>query len=429
MSNTIALIAHDHQKDNLVAFIKQYEATLSRYQVIATSNTGNRILEQTNLQVECFLPGAMGGDVQIAAQVAIGEVGAVIFLIDSGAAQPEEPPVQTLLRICEIHNVPIAINIVTARAVINFLSNKKIAHLIFNPISGQGNPEQDLVLIKRLLRPEIQLNVILTESEKEPGEQAKEAIKEGTDLVIASGGDGTISAVAAAVIGTEIPLGIIPRGTANAFSVALGIPTNINAACEIILAGSTRVVDGALCNNVPMILLAGIGFEAEVVATANRELKNQFGVLAYLLAGAKQIATQESFEAEIEIDGRVSSFQSEAMTVANAAPPTSIMAQGWGETLVDDGLLDVTIGVRQSQESNFASRLQAVNTLADLFTSALIKRPTNREDILCLRVPRIKISANPPQKVVVDGEIIGTTPVEIHSIPQGLTVFAPLSPG
>ena len=93
--------------------------------------------------------------------------------------------------------------------------------------------------------------------------------------------------------------------------------------------------------------------------------------MAYLLAGAQQIATQEAFEAEIEIEGQVSKFFSSAMTVANAAPPTSILAQGWGETLIDDGLLDVTIDINQSQESNLATRLQAVNALADLFTSAI----------------------------------------------------------
>ena len=426
MPNTIALIAHDRKKDDLVALVKQYEVILSRYQAIATKNTGQKIQQQTNLKVHCLLPGVMGGDVQIAAQVATEEVTAVIFLIDSLSEQPQEPDIQVFLRICELHNVPLATNLATAKAVINYLSDKRIAHLIFNPISGQGNPDQDLALIKRLLKPQIQLNVILTQAEIEPGEQAKEAIKDGTDLVIASGGDGTVSAVAAAVMETDIPLGVIPRGTANAFSVAMGIPTNINAACETILAGTTRVVDVAHCNDVPMILLAGIGFEAEMVAKADRDLKNQFGVLAYLLAGAQQFTTQEAFEAQIEIDGQVSSFQSLAMTVANAAPPTSILAQGWGETVVDDGLLDVTIGVRQSQESSLATRISAVNALADLFTSALIKQPTNREDILCFRVPQITISANPPQKVVVDGEIIGTTPVEIRCIPQGLTIFAPL---
>ena len=427
MPNTIALIAHDRKKDDMVVLVKQYQEILSGYQAIATANTGQRIQQQTNLEVNCLLSGAMGGDAQIAARVAEGEVAAVIFLIDTLNAQTHEPDIQTLLRICEVHDVPLATNLATARAVITSLGKSRIAHLIFNPVAGQGNPDQDLALIKKILEPQIQLNVVLTQPGVEPGDQAKEAMQGGTDLVIASGGDGTVSAVAAAVMETGIPLGVIPRGTANAFSVALGIPTNLKAACETILAGTTKLVDVARCNDIPMILLAGIGFEAETVEKANRELKNQLGVLAYLLAGAQQIAAQEIFEAQIEIDGQVTTFNSAAMTVANAAPPTSVLAQGWGETLVDDGLLDVTVSVEQSFEQNLATRLQGVTALADLFTSALIKKPTNRDDIVCLRVPQIKISAKPPQKVVVDGEMIGTTPVEIRCIPQGLTIFAPLA--
>lgn len=427
MPNTIAFIAHDRKKNDIVALVKQNQEILSKYQAIATGNTGQRIQQQSNLKVNCLLSGAMGGDVQIAARVAEGEIAAVIFLIDTFNAQPQEPDIQTLLRICEVHDVPLATNLSTARAVISSLGKNRIAQLIFNPAAGQGNSDQDLALIKKILEPQIQLNVILTQPGVDPGEQAKEAMQGRTDLVIASGGDGTVSAVAAAVMETEIPLGVIPRGTANAFSVALGLPTNLIAACETILAGTTKAVDVSRCNDIPMILLAGIGFEAETVEKANRELKNQLGVLAYLLAGAQQIAAQEIFEAQIEIDGQVTTFFSSAMTVANAAPPTSVLAQGWGETLVDDGLLDVTIGVDQSLEQNLAKRIQGITALADLFTSALIKRPTNREDIVCLRVPEIKISTNPPQKVVVDGEMIGTTPVEIHCIPQGLTIFAPLA--
>lgn len=425
MPNTIAFIAHDRQKDHLVAFVKEYYGILSRYQAIATGHTGEQIQQQTNLKVNCLLSGSMGGDIQIAARVAEGEVAAVIFFHDANA-QSQEPDIRALLRICQVHNVPLATNLATARAVVTSLGKSRIAHLIFNPVAGRGNPDQDLNLIKKILEPQIQLNVILTQPGVDPGEQGKEAMQGGTDLVIASGGDGTVSAVAAAVMETGVPLGIIPRGTANAFSVALGLPTNLNAACETILAGTTKVVDVARCNDLPMILLAGIGFEAETVEKANREMKNQLGVFAYLVAGAQQIADQEIFEMQVEIDGKITTFKSSAVTVANAAPPTSILAQGWGETLVDDGLLDVTIAIDQSSELNLAKRLQGIGALADLFTSALANKPTNRDDILCLRVPQIKISANPPQKVVVDGEIIGTTPVEIKCIPQGLTIFAPL---
>ena len=426
MPNTIALIAHNRHEQFLITFAKKHYGLLSRYQIIATGNTGEKIQQQTNLKVNRLLSDQMGGYIQIAARVAESEIAAVIFLFDSLDPKSREPDVQALLRICEVHNVYLATNLATAKAIITSLEKSKIAHLIFNPIAGQGNPDQDLALIKNILEPQIQLKVILTEPGIDPGKQAEEAMEGEADLIIASGGDGTVSAVAAAVMETSIPMGIIPRGTANAFSVALGVPTDIRAACETILAGTTKVSDVARCNDLPMILLAGIGFEAETVEKANRELKNQLGVLAYLVAGAQQIANQEIFEVEVEINGQITQFYSSAITVANAAPPTSILAQGWGETVINDGLLDVTISVDESSEINLVKRLQGIGVLADLFTAAIAKRPTNRDDILCLRVPQIKISANPPQKVVVDGEIIGTTPVEIKCVPQGLTIFAPL---
>jgi diacylglycerol kinase family enzyme len=86
-------------------------------------------------------------------------------------------------------------------------------------------------------------------------------------------------------VGTNIPLGIISRGTANAFANALDIPNTIEAACENILGGLTRVVDAATCNGeMPMVLLAGVGFEAETVELADREMKNRWGMLAYILS-------------------------------------------------------------------------------------------------------------------------------------------------
>lgn len=426
MPTTLALIAHNSQKEALVDFVNQYSGLLSRYRIIATETTGDRINQATPLTVDTLLPGAMGGDVQIAARVAEGQLAAVICLTDSLNTDNYSADIRTLLRVCHLHNVPLATNLATARAVALSLAKSRIAHLIFNPISGQGNPNQDLKLIRQILEPQIQVNVVLTKPEVSPALQARAAIEAGAELVIASGGDGTVSAVAEAVMLTDIPLGIIPRGTANAFSVALGIPTNLRAACETILAGTTRQVDVATCNSAPMILLAGIGFEAETVERASRELKNRIGVLAYIVAGMQQIADQESFEAEIEISGEMTKFECSAITIANAAPATSVMAQGFGEVINDDGLLDVTLGLTPVAAQGIAARLQGVGAIADLFTAALVKRPTQNEDILSLRVPTIKVTTTPPQKVVVDGEIIGTTPVEFECISKGLTILTPI---
>ena len=144
------------------------------------------------------------------------------------------------------------------------------ACLIFNPVAGQGNPEQDLALIESILKPAMALDVVMTTAESDIRQLVKEAIAQGANSVIASGGDGTLSAVAAALMNTNIPLGVIPRGTANAFANALNLPTTIGDACTAIAANGTQVVDMARCNGVPLVLFAGIGFGAETIDAADR---------------------------------------------------------------------------------------------------------------------------------------------------------------
>jgi YegS/Rv2252/BmrU family lipid kinase len=290
--------------------------------------------------------------------------------------------------------------------------------LIFNPIAGQGNPEEDLALIKSLLQPAVTLEVVITTAETDVGQLAKAAIDQGVDSIIASGGDGTLSAVAAALMGSNIPLGVISRGTANAFANALKLPTTIPIACETILAGVTQVVDMARCNGLPMVLLAGIGFEAETVELANRESKNRFGMLAYVLAGLSQLQNFDQFEAEIETDEKIITVLAAAITVANAAPASSILAQGSAGVIFDDGLLDLTI-------LSPASPLSAIATSYDLLSSTLRGTASQREDVGFLRSKRFKITTRPAQKVVLDGELIGTDPIEVECIPGGLTIFVP----
>lgn len=429
MPTTLALIASNSQKEKLADFFKDYAQMLNRYDFVATEETGEALTQQANATVKTVLPIAMGGDIQIAAQVVERKIAAVIFLgeVDDKDTARDIARISLLQRACNLHNVPLATNLATARAVVLSLAKSKLAHLIFNPVSGQGNPNQELRLIRQLLEPQIQVKVVLTEPEISPAQQAKEAIAQGADLVIASGGDGTVSAVAEAVIQTNTPLGIIPRGTANAFSVALNIPTDVRGACETILSGITTQVDVASCNGAPMVLLAGIGFEAETVERANREMKNRFGALAYIVAGVQQFADQEAFEAEIEIEGEISKFECNAITVANAAPATSVMAQGFGMVITDDGLLDVTVGLSKMEAQGFGARLQGMGAMADLLRAALVRQPTQSENILSLRVPTLKVTTSPPQKVVVDGEIIGTTPVVFDCIEKGLIVLAPIA--
>jgi YegS/Rv2252/BmrU family lipid kinase len=293
------------------------------------------------------------------------------------------------------------------------------ACLIFNPVAGQGDPEEDLAQIRAILEPEIELDIWLTTAEVDAGQLARAAVDRGVQTIIASGGDGTLSAAAEALVGTDIAFGIISRGTANAFATALEIPDAIEAACQTILQGNTRKVDAAYCNGKPMVLLAGIGFEAETVELADREAKNRFGMLAYVMAGVQQLQNLETFEAEIETEDKIVTVSAAAVTVANAAPPTSILAQGPAGVLVDDGLLDLTIVAPTNKAGAIAAAYH-------LFQSASAGTAVERDDIGYLRANRFKITTHPPQKVVLDGEMIGTTPIDVECVPEGLTIFVPL---
>lgn len=296
------------------------------------------------------------------------------------------------------------------------------AFLIFNPAAGQGDAETDLAFIKSQLEPVFDLGVHETQPDTDASELAHLAIEQGAEVIIASGGDGTVSAAAAAVIGSGIPFGVLPRGTANAFANALKIPTGLAQACETLLDGMEYTVDVATCNGKPMLLLAGIGFEAEVVKLADRQSKDRFGLLAYVLGGVRELRNLEKFHAEIDTDENLVEVTAVAITVANAAPPSSILAQGPAQVVADDGLLDVTIVSAEGMTNAIASAY-------DLFRSALNGDAASHRDIGYLQSRSITIRTEPPQPIVLDGELIGETPVEIKCIPQGLTVIVPQQSG
>jgi methylglyoxal synthase len=117
----IALIAHDEKKDDMIDFVKKYKDILGKYNLFATGTTGRLIHEATGLGVYRFLSGPLGGDQQIGAKIACGEMQMVIFLRDPLTAQPHEPDITALLRICDVHNIPLATNLGSAKLLIESL--------------------------------------------------------------------------------------------------------------------------------------------------------------------------------------------------------------------------------------------------------------------------------------------------------------------
>ena len=369
-----------------------------------------------------------GGDIAMASTILDGDISGLIHFPSALERQGRDILSEPLVRAALLCDLPIALNPATASALIQGVKRSRRGYLIFNPISGQGDPDAELAEIRRHLEPQFMLQIWKTQPDLDPAEQAKQLINEikafdadgeGDSIIIASGGDGTVGAVASALQGSDIPLGIIPRGTANAFSVALGIPTGVKAACTNLLLGNLRRVDVALCNNQPMILLAGIGFEAGMVDKASRELKNILGPMAYIFSGARQFVDQLPFQATMLIDGEQVQIDASAITIANAAPATSVMAQGFGEVIPDDGLLEVIIASPKD-------RISGLSVLSSLAWSALKSSNANHNNLACFRTKQIQLELKEVQKLVIDGEILDAQTVTVTVNPQALQVVAPI---
>lgn len=118
MKKRIALIAHDGKKDDMVELAHEYAAVLRQCNLVATGTTGKRLAEEVGLMVERKLSGPSGGDLQIGAELAEGRIDCVIFLRDPMTPQPHEPDINALVRACDVHDVPCATNVASARLML-----------------------------------------------------------------------------------------------------------------------------------------------------------------------------------------------------------------------------------------------------------------------------------------------------------------------
>ncbi|HOI46189.1 MAG TPA: methylglyoxal synthase [Bacilli bacterium] len=114
----IALIAHDKKKDEMIEFVKKHVSFFAQHILFATGTTGSRIMGATNLKIHCFRSGPLGGDQEVGAKIANGELDLVIFFRDPLTAQPHEPDISALLRLADVYKIPLATNISTAEMLV-----------------------------------------------------------------------------------------------------------------------------------------------------------------------------------------------------------------------------------------------------------------------------------------------------------------------
>lgn len=295
--------------------------------------------------------------------------------------------------------------------------------VIINPAAGQDQP-----ILKELntafAGKQIDWEVSITKKAGDGRLMAEEALAAGADLVAVNGGDGTVTEVATGLIGSGVPLAILPGGTANVMSVELGIPSDLTGACALLVDPEAvyRSVDmgrfkakagEAETDGRAFLLRASLGFEAEMVEGANRELKDRIGVLAYALSALQSIADPPVARYLLNLDGEQVETQGLACIIANSG---TMGAQGLflvPDIDVSDGMLDVVVVTR--------SGLPALLALA----ASVVGGSENRPTLQHWQVRRVEVRSDPPQRVQVDGEMLEAQEVAVSVLPQAVKILVP----
>lgn len=306
---------------------------------------------------------------------------------------------------------------------------RNTAWLIANPVSGRRQWEEDKETILRYLSAYFDITVKTTTPEMNGTVLAKEAVKTSPDMVIACGGDGTITEVAAALVGTPIKLGIIPFGTANALSHALcgtlSKVASLETMCLNLIDGCEQRIDTATCNGELMLLLAGVGFEQQMIEKADRSKKNTSGQLAYLQGLWEAIGQNEVHEFTVQLnDDEPFTIKTPSLTIANAAPITTLLAQGKGVPNIMDGKLDLTwLDPERMQILNLAEL--ALLGMGDRNTDD--ETPESNSGVFHRTAQHVTVDISQVGHYVVDGEERQADKLEVVVRPQSLSVVVPES--
>ena len=302
------------------------------------------------------------------------------------------------------------------------LSLRKDLTLIVNPVAGGGKWKQYRDEVLSRLNEKFKVTIKETTPEIDGKALAEQAKDEKAEIVIACGGDGTLTEVASALINTDITMGIIPFGTANALSQVLhGYVSKvmpISTACDIIIRGETLKIDTATCNDKVMLLVAAVGFEEQMISAADREEKNVGGQFAYLKGLWNAISNNENMTFDVAKDGKAAeTLETPSFVIANAAPMTTALAQGAEQPDITDGKLDLTWLLPQpSSDRQFAS-------LAELVLSPAESKKQS-DSIRHERASSITLTFDKPTAYAVDGEIYEGDELVIKTVPRSLTVLA-----
>nr|MBA2599939.1 diacylglycerol kinase family lipid kinase [Actinomycetota bacterium] len=288
--------------------------------------------------------------------------------------------------------------------------------VIFNPVTGAKDPAGRRGKVEEALEKARMSAVWLETTEEDAGERMlKEALSENDlDMVLVSGGDGTVMACVSALAGTQVPLAVLPGGTGNLLALNLDIPLDLDAAMDVALNGERRRIDVCHTRQGCYAIMARVGFDAAMLRDANPRLKTRIGALAYFFSALKHLR-DEAVNYEITLDGQqVASGSAHCILIGNLG-----RLQGGLEVIPaadpHDGVLDVAV-IR-------------AGTIASWFLVVLRVLRGRREGdarVQTFRAKMVKVTTNRVLPVELDGDVFGETDeLTVEVMPAALTVCVP----
>lgn len=292
--------------------------------------------------------------------------------------------------------------------------------VILNPKAGNSTPDDVREAFDRHFPPDRSVVTIYeTTGEERLPEVVRDYQPDAFDIVVAVGGDGTVSDVAEGLAGSSTPLGIVPLGTGNVLARDLGIPLDLEGASSL-LAGAHALdeIDGMRVGESFFFASIGVGLDSLMVRDTDREAKRRFKRLAYAWTVAKSMYGYRHPRFTIVADGARTRRRAMQVLVANTAA-VGVEPLRWGPHIrPDDGVVDICIvGARSVRE------------LLGVLGSALIGRQRQDPRLRYLRARRsVTIVCDQALPVQADGEILGETPVQIEVVPGAIRVVVPPEP-
>ena len=298
------------------------------------------------------------------------------------------------------------------------MANKNV-RIILNPSAGSKNPP--LREFNNLFnQSDFDYDLVITQERCDGICLANQAIKDGVDLIAAYGGDGTVMEVASGLQNTGIPMAILPGGTGNILSIELGVPQNLQEACALITQpekSRLRTIDLGITNNKKgpaFALRAGVGLEAAMLEGTDRELKERYGIFAYIMGATQALRNVKEIHYNLILDGEPFECSGISCLIANAGyfgVPGLVLDP---KIKIDDGFLDVFVLRKMDlvQLFSLAATIVGGNELKD--------------KALHWQVQSVSIEADPVQCTQADGEMLGESPLEIKVSKGALQVLVPV---